>query len=102
MTLDPYDIDNRTTAGPAAPEDPYVRRPYDSAYGGSGIAFVIFGVVAVLLIGFAMFGSTSDNPTATSPQITATEQAPQVQPQQPAATPEPTAPATNDSGSANQ
>jgi hypothetical protein len=96
MTLDPYDADNRTTTDPAAPEDPYVRRPYGSAYGGSGIAFVIFGVVAVLLIGFAMFGGASDNATVTAPQTTATEQV-----QQPAATPQPAAPAT-DSGSANQ
>jgi hypothetical protein len=102
MTLDPYDTDNRKTTDPAAPEDPYMRRPYGSAYGGSGIAFVIFGVVAVLLIGFAMFGGSPDNASVTAPQTTATEQAPQAQPPQPSATPETTAPSTDYSGSTNQ
>jgi hypothetical protein len=102
MTLDPYDTDNRTATGPATPEDPYVKRPYGSAYGGSGIAFVIFGVVAVLLIGFAMFGGSPDNATLNAPQTTAIEQVPQAQPPQPATTPETTAPATNDTGSTNQ
>jgi hypothetical protein len=96
MTHDPYDSENRTTAGPSTPEDTYVNRPYGSSYGGSGIAFVIFGVVAVLLIGFAMFGGYPDTDTATSPQTT-TEQVPQAQPQQPAV-PEPTAPSTNSTG----
>jgi hypothetical protein len=87
MTHDPYDSENRTTAGPSTPEDRddiYVNRPYGSSYGGSGIAFVIFGVVAVLLIGFAMFGGYPDTDTATTPQTT-TEQVPQVQPEQPTA-----------------
>lgn len=92
MTHDPYDIDNRATTDRPTAEDPYVRRPYRSAYGGSGIAFVIFGVVAVLLIGFAMFGGYS-NDTAMAPQTTAQQQAPAVQPEQPAA-PQPAAPST--------
>lgn len=89
MTHDPYDIDNRATTDRPTAEDPYVRRPYRSAYGGSGIAFVIFGVVAVLLIGFAMFGGYS-NDTAMAPQTTAQQQAPVVQP----AAPQPAAPST--------
>ena len=96
MTHDPYDIDNQTTAGSNPPEDPYIRSR--TGYGnGSGIAFVIFGVVAVLLIGFALFGGYSDNNTVTAPQTTALQQAPQVQPAQPA----PAAPSTN-TGSTNQ
>jgi hypothetical protein len=50
---------------------------------------VIFGVVAVLLIGFAMFGGYS-NDTAMAPQTTAQQQAPAVQP----AAPQPAAPST--------
>jgi hypothetical protein len=100
MTHDPYDIDNRTTTGATnPPEDPYIRSRM--GYGnGSGIAFVIFGVVAVLLIGFAMFGGYSDNSTVSKPQTTAEQQAPQVvQPEQPA--PAPAAPSTT-TGSTNQ
>lgn len=89
MTHDPYDMEDRTTPGPGAPDDPYIRRPY----GGSGIAFVIFGVVAVLLIGFAMFGGYPNNETITTTEAT-TEQVPQAQPEQPAA-PQPAAPSTN-------
>jgi hypothetical protein len=95
MTHDPYDIDNRTTAGSNPPEDPYVRSRSD----GSGIAFVIFGVVAVLLIGFAMFGGYSDNSKVTGPQTTAQQQVPQAQPEQPQ--PAPAAPSTT-TGSTNQ
>jgi hypothetical protein len=96
MTHDPYDIDNRTTTGTTPPEDPYIRSR--TGYGnGSGIAFVIFGVVAVLLIGFAIFGGYSDNNAITTPQTTAQQQVPQVQPAQPA----PAAPSTN-TGSTNQ
>ncbi|MGH6874884.1 MAG: hypothetical protein ACREDW_07690 [Aestuariivirgaceae bacterium] len=98
MTHDPYDIDNRTTTGTNPPEDPYIRSR--TGYGsGSGIAFVIFGVVAVLLIGFAMFGGYSDNNSVSTPQTTTTEQqAPQAQPEQPQ--PAPAAPSTT--GSTNQ
>jgi hypothetical protein len=96
MTHDPYDIDNRTTAGSNPPEDPYIRSR--TGYGnGSGIAFVIFGVVAVLLIGFAMFGGYSGNNKVITPQTTAQQQAPQAQPEQP---PAPAAPSTT--GSTNQ
>jgi hypothetical protein len=92
MTHDPYDIDNRNTAGTNRPEDPYVRSR--TGYGnGSGIAFVIFGVVAVLLIGFAMFGGYSDTNTVSTPQTTTEQQAPQAQPEQPAPAPAP-APST--------
>jgi hypothetical protein len=84
MTHDPYDVENRTTT--TRPEDPYVRRPYGSGYGGSGIAFIIFGVVALLLIGFAMFGGNPDN-TRVSTNQTTTEQVPQAQPEQPATQP---------------
>jgi hypothetical protein len=95
MTHDPYDIDNRTTAGSNPPEDPYIRSR--TGYGnGSGIAFVIFGVVAVLLIGFALFGGYSNNNTTSTPQITAQQQA---QPEQPQ--PAPAAPSTT-TGSTNQ
>ena len=98
MTHDPYDIDNRTTVGSNPPEDPYIRSR--TGYGnGSGIAFVIFGVVAVLLIGFALFGGYSDNNTVSTPQITAQQEAPQVQPAQPQ--PAPAAPSTT-TGSTNQ
>ena len=45
MTHDPYDTDNRIATG-TTPENDYVRRPYGTGYGGSGIAFLIFGVVA--------------------------------------------------------
>ena len=94
MTLDPYDTDNRIATG-TTPEDPYSRRPY----GGSGIAFLIFGVVAVLLIGFAMFGASPTN-TVNAPTTTVAEQsAPQVQPEQPA---QPQAPATNNTSTTNQ
>lgn len=94
MTHDPYDIDNRTTAGSNPPEDPYIRSR--TGYGnGSGIAFVIFGVVAVLLIGFALFGGYSDNNTVSTPQTTAQQQA-QPQPQ-----PAPAAPSTT-TGTTNQ
>ena|SRR5688572_27782849 len=98
MTLDPYDTDNRIATG-ATPEDPYVRRPYGAGYGGSGIAFLIFGVVAVLLIGFAMFGASPTN-TVNAPTTTVAEQsAPAVQPEQPA---QPQPPATNNTGTTNQ
>jgi hypothetical protein len=94
MTHDPYDIDNRTTAGSNPPEDPYIRSR--TGYGnGSGIAFVIFGVVAVLLIGFALFGGYSDN-TVSTPQTTAQQQAEPAPPQ-----PAPAAPSTT-TGSTNQ
>jgi hypothetical protein len=94
MTHDPYDIDNRSTAGSNPPEDPYIRSR--TGYGnGSGIAFVIFGVVAVLLIGFALFGGNSDNNTVSTPQTTAQQQA-QPQPQ-----PAPAAPSTT-TGTTNQ
>jgi hypothetical protein len=95
MTHDPYDIDNRTTAGSNPPEDPYIRSR--TGYGnGSGIAFVIFGVVAVLLIGFALFGGYSDNNRMSTPQTTAQQQAEPAQPQ-----PAPAAPSTT-TGSTNQ
>ncbi|HEY7764998.1 MAG TPA: hypothetical protein VIB38_08400 [Aestuariivirgaceae bacterium] len=96
MTHDPYDTENRTRV---PPEDAYNRRPYGSGYGGSSIAFVIFGVVAVLLIGFAMFGGYPDNDTVTAPATT--EPTTEVQPAQPAA-PEPAAPADNNAGTTNQ
>ena len=99
MTHDPYDTENRTRVTSPASEDAYNRRPYGSGYGGSGIAFVIFGVVAVLLIGFAMFGGYPDNDTVTAP--TTTEQTTQVQPAQPAA-PEPAAPANNNADTSYQ
>jgi hypothetical protein len=98
MTHDPYDSENRTRVTPPASEDAYNRRPYGSGYGGSGIAFVIFGVVAVLLIGFAMFGGYPDNDSVTAPATT--EPTTQVQPAQPA--PEPAAPADNNAGTTNQ
>jgi hypothetical protein len=95
MTHDPYDIDNRTTAGSNPPEDPYIRSR--TGYGnGSGIAFVIFGVVAVLLIGFALFGGYSDNSRISTPQTTAQQQVEPAQPQ-----PAPAAPSTT-TGSTNQ
>jgi predicted metalloprotease len=98
MTHDPYDTENRPVGSPT--EDPYVRRTPGPGYGGSGIAFIIFGVVAVLLIGFAMFGGYSDTDTvSTTPQTTTEQQAPQAQPEQPATTPETMAPSTNNSGS---
>jgi hypothetical protein len=98
MTHDPYDTDNRIATS-STPEEPYVRRPYGTGYGGSGIAFLIFGVVAVLLIGFAMFGGYPSRDTVTGPTTNVAEQSPQVQPQQPA---EPQAPATNNTGTTNQ
>jgi hypothetical protein len=95
MTHDPYDIDSRTTAGSNPAEDPYIRSR--TGYGnGSGIAFVIFGVVAVLLIGFALFGGYSDNNTVSTPQTTAQQQA---QPELPQ--PAPAAPSTT-TGTTNQ
>ena len=105
MTHDPYDTDNRIATG-ATPEDPYVRRPYGAGYGGSGIAFLIFGVVAVLLIGFAMFGGSRTD-TVNAPTTTVAEQSatqpeqpvPQVQPEQPA---QPQAPAADSTGTTNQ
>ena len=93
MTHDPYDTND--PASRVTPGDSYTRRPYGTGYGGSGIAFVIFGVVAVLLIGFAMFGGNPGNETVTAPQTT-TEQAPQAQPEQPA--PQPAAPAKETTG----
>jgi hypothetical protein len=97
MTHDPYDIDNRTTAGSNPPEDPYIRSR--TGYGnGSGIAFVIFGVVAVLLIGFALFGGYSDNNTVSTPQPQTTAQQ-QAQPELPQ--PAPAAPSTT-TGTTNQ
>jgi hypothetical protein len=96
MTHDPYDTDKPNTAGTNRPEDPYVRSR--TGYGnGSGIAFVIFGVVAVLLIGFAMFGGYSANETVTAPTTTMTEQqAPQAQPAPaPAPAPAPSTTGTN-------
>ena len=106
MTHDPYDTDNRIATG-KQPEDSYIRRPFGTGYGRSGIAFLIFGIVAVLLIGFAMFGGSSTN-TANAPNTTVAE-SPQVQPEQPAqpaqpAQPEqPQAPATNNTtGTTNQ
>jgi hypothetical protein len=93
MTHDPYDTDNRIATG-TTPEDPYVRRPYGAGYGGSGIAFLIFGVVAILLIGFAMFGGYPTSDTVNAPATTnmAEQSAPQAQPEQPA---QPQAPANN-------
>jgi hypothetical protein len=95
MTHDPYDVDNRNPVGSTPPEDPYTRSRM--GYGnGSGIAFVIFGVVAVLLIGFAMFGGYSDTDTVSTPQTTTTQQQAPEQPQ-----PAPAAPSTT-TGSTNQ
>ena len=94
MTHDPYDTDNRIATG-STPEENYVRRSYVTGYGGSGIAFLIFGVVAVLLIGFALFGGYRSVNTANIPPTTTMAQqqsAPQVQPEQPAT---PQAPANN-------
>lgn len=100
MTHDPYDTDNRIATG-TTPENEYVRRPYGTGYGGSGIAFLIFGVVAVLLIGFAMFGGYSTN-TVNAPNTTVAE-SPQVQPEQPAQPqPQTQPPATNNTGTTNQ
>jgi hypothetical protein len=88
MTHDPYDTTDRTDTGSVTPGDSYTRRPYGAGYGGSGIAFVIFGVVAVLLIGFAMFGGSPGTDTVPAPTAT-TEQVPQAQPEQPATAPAP-------------
>ena len=43
MTHGPYDTDNRIATG-STPEESYVRRPYGTGYGGSGIAFLITSV----------------------------------------------------------
>ena len=88
MTHDPYDRDNIASTGSATPGDPYLRRSYGSPYGGSGIALVVFAVVAILLIGFAMFGGSATRDTVSTPQ-TSTGQTSQVQPQ-------PAAPAGNE------
>ena len=80
---------------PVEPEDPNrlndLRRPGRSST--SGIALVFFGIVAVLLIGFAMMGNYSDTTgVSTTPPASTTEPAVPVTPEQPAA------PSTGDTG----
>lgn len=73
--------------------DPYLRTPVRS--GGSGIALVFFGIVAVLLIGFAVLGNNTSSTTGmdnTTPPAT-TQSAQPEQPVVPA--PPATAPSTN-------
>jgi hypothetical protein len=72
--------------------DPYLRRPARSST--SGIALVFFGIVAVLLIGFAMLGNYSDTSVSnTTPPASTTTTEPATPPATPPAA-EPTQPST--------
>lgn len=87
-TLRPNPVDPED---PNRLSDPYLRRPGRTST--SGIALVFFGIVAVLLIGFAMLGNYSDTTgVSTTPPASTTEPATPVVPEQPAA------PSTGDTG----
>ena len=80
-TLRPNPVDPED---PNRLNDPYLRRPGRTST--SGIALVFFGIIAVLLIGFAMLGNYSDTSgTGTTPPASTTEPAAPAQPEQPAA-----------------